>query len=138
MFVCGHYEGMDERVYTRATRCISLGDYVLTGGELAALVVADAVVRLLPGALGDEQSARDESFSEGLLEYAQYTRPPVADGLAVPDVLLSGDHGRVDRWRRASSIARTCELRPDLLAPPRSTSANAPAPHEMVRLLAEG
>ena len=138
LFVCGHYEGMDERVYTRATRCISLGDYVLTGGELAALVVADAVVRLLPGALGDEQSARDESFSEGLLEYAQYTRPPVADGLAVPDVLLSGDHGRVARWRRASSIARTCELRPDLLASAPLDARERACADEMLRLLAEG
>ena len=137
-FVCGHYEGMDERVYTRATRCISLGDYVLTGGELAALVVADAVVRLLPGALGDEQSARDESFSEGLLEYAQYTRPPVADGLAVPDVLLSGDHGRVARWRRASSIARTCELRPDLLASAPPDARERACAEELLRLLAEG
>ena len=138
LFVCGHYEGMDERVYTRATRCISLGDYVLTGGELAALVVTDAVVRLLPGALGDEQSARDESFSEGLLEYAQYTRPPVADGLAVPDVLLSGDHGRVDRWRRASSISRTCELRPDLLASAPLDARERACAEEMLRLLAEG
>lgn len=115
LFVCGHYEGMDERVYSRADRCLSLGDYVLTGGELPALVVTDAVVRLLPGTLGDDQSAVDESFSSGLLEYAQYTRPPVADGLGVPEVLLSGDHGRVDRWRRANALARTCALRPDLL-----------------------
>jgi tRNA (guanine37-N1)-methyltransferase len=116
MFCCGHYEGIDERVYTRATRCLSLGDYVLTGGELAALVVADAVVRLLPGALGDEQSAVDESFSpSGLLEYEQYTRPAVAEGLGVPAVLVSGDHARVDRWRRANAVARTCQRRPDLL-----------------------
>ena len=115
MFVCGHYEGMDERVYSRADRCVSLGDYVLTGGELAALVVADAVVRLLPGALGDEASAVDESFSDGLLEYAQYTRPPVADGMGVPAVLLSGDHARIARWRRADAIRRTCERRPELI-----------------------
>lgn len=116
LFVCGHYEGMDERVYTRATRCISLGDYVLTGGELAALVVTDAVVRLLPGALGDEQSACDESFSaSGLLEYEQYTRPAQVGGLGVPAVLLSGDHARVDRWRRANAIVRTCVRRPDLI-----------------------
>lgn len=139
LFVCGHYEGMDERVYTRATRCISLGDYVLTGGELAALVVADAVVRLLPGALGDEQSACDESFSaDGLLEYAQYTRPPVADGLGVPAVLLSGDHGRVDRWRRANAIARTCALRPDLVPGANLTADERARAGELLRRLAAG
>ncbi len=115
LFVCGHYEGMDERVYRLATRCVSLGDYVLTGGELPALVVADAVVRLLPGALGDEMSAEDESFSDGLLEYAQYTRPAEYRGMTVPPVLLSGNHALVARWRRADAIVRTCERRPDLL-----------------------
>lgn len=138
MFVCGHYEGMDERVYTRATRCISLGDYVLTGGELAALVVADAVVRLLPGALGDELSACDESFSDGLLEYEQYTRPPVADGLEVPAVLLSGDHARVDRWRRANAIARTCERRPDLIARADLTPQERERAEELVARIASG
>ncbi len=138
MFVCGHYEGMDERVYTRANRCISLGDYVLTGGELAALVVADAVVRLLPGALGDEMSAVDESFSSGLLEYAQYTRPAEADGLGVPPVLLSGDHGRVDKWRRANAIARTCLLRPDLLDSAELTAAERGRARELVDLIAQG
>ncbi len=138
LFVCGHYEGMDERVYSRATRCISLGDYVLTGGELAALVVADAVVRLLPGALGDEQSALDESFSDGLLEYAQYTRPPLAGGLGVPAVLLSGDHGRVDRWRRADAIARTCALRPDLVARARLTPQERSRAEELLARLAAG
>lgn len=138
VFVCGHYEGMDERVYTRATRCISLGDYVLTGGELAALVVADAVVRLLPGALGDEQSACDESFSDGLLEYEQYTRPPVADGLGVPAVLLSGDHGKVDRWRRANAIARTCERRPDLLAGAALSPRERACAGELLERLARG
>lgn len=115
LFVCGRYEGMDERAYTLADEVISLGDYVLTGGELAALAVTDAVVRLLPGALGDDMSAQDESFSDGLLEYAQYTRPAEYHGLRVPDVLLSGDHGAVARWRRESSITRTALLRPDLL-----------------------
>lgn len=116
MFVCGRYEGMDERVYTLADEVISLGDYVLTGGELAALTVTDAVVRLLPGALGDDMSAQDESFSsEGLLEYAQYTRPAEFRGQRVPDVLLSGDHGAVDRWRRQNALERTLALRPDLL-----------------------
>ena len=116
LFVCGRYEGIDERAYALADEVISLGDYVLTGGELAALAVTDAVVRLLPGALGDEMSAVDESFSDGLLEYAQYTRPAEYRGMAVPDVLLSGDHGAVDRWRRESSLVRTAKLRPDLLA----------------------
>ena len=115
LFVCGRYEGMDERVYTLADEVISLGDYVLTGGELAALAVTDAVVRLIPGALGDEMSAQDESFSDGLLEYAQYTRPADFRGMPVPEVLLSGDHGAVDRWRRESSLTRTALLRPDLI-----------------------
>ncbi len=114
-FVCGRYEGMDERVYQLADEVLSLGDFVLTGGELAALAVTDAVVRLLPGALGDEMSAQDESFSDGLLEYAQYTRPASFRGMDVPAVLLSGDHGAVDRWRRTSSLERTAALRPDLL-----------------------
>lgn len=116
LFVCGRYEGMDERAYSLADDVLSLGDYVLTGGELPALVVIDAVVRLLPGALGDEMSALDESFSDGLLEYAQYTRPADYDGLCVPEVLLSGDHGAVDAWRRKSAIERTARWRPDLLA----------------------
>lgn len=115
LLVCGRYEGMDERVYELADEVLSLGDYVLTGGELAALVVIDSVVRLLPGALGDEMSARDESFSSGLLEYAQYTRPASYRGMDVPQVLLSGDHARVDAWRRASAVERTARWRPDLL-----------------------
>ena len=115
LFVCGRYEGMDERAYRLADEGLSLGDYVLTGGELAALVVADAVVRLIPGALGDENSAQDESFSDGLLEYAQYTRPATFRDMPVPDVLLSGDHAAVDRWRRESSLERTARWRPDLL-----------------------
>lgn len=117
LFVCGRYEGMDERAYSLADECLSLGDYVLTGGELAALVVTDAVVRLLPGALGDEMSPVDESFSTaGLLEYAQYTRPATYEGLSVPGVLLSGDHAAVDAWRRKSAVERTARWRPDLLA----------------------
>ena len=120
LFVCGHYEGMDERVYTRASRCISLGDYVLTGGELAALVVSDAVVRLLPGALGDDMSAVDESFSSGLLEYAQYTRPAEASGLGVPPVLLSGDQ------RPGRPLAPGERHRPDLPAAPRPHRGRRP------------
>ena len=92
-----------------------MGDYVLTGGELAALSVIDATVRLLPGALGDEMSAADESFSDGLLEYAQYTRPAEYRGMRVPDVLLSGDHARIAQWRRKNAVERTAALRPDLL-----------------------
>ena len=114
LFVCGRYEGMDERVYTLADEVISLGDFVLTGGELPALCVTDALVRLIPGALGDEMSARDESFSDGLLEYEQYTRPAVFRGMSVPDVLLSGDHAAVDAWRLKSALERTKRFRPDL------------------------
>lgn len=121
LFVCGRYEGMDERAYELADETISLGDYVLTGGELAAMVVSDAIVRLLPGALGDEMSAQDESFSCGLLEYAQYTRPADYDGMRVPEVLLSGDHAAVDAWRRESALARTALWRPDLLETARLT-----------------
>lgn len=116
LMVCGRYEGIDERVYTRADRCISIGDYILTGGELAAMVVSDAVCRLLPGVLGDDQSAVDESFSSGLLEYPQYTRPASYRGNEVPEVLLSGNHAAIAEWRRKMSIIRTAELRPDLLA----------------------
>lgn len=116
LLVCGRYEGIDERAYSLADEVVSLGDYVLTGGELAAMVVVDSVTRLLPGALGDEQSAEDESFSGGLLEYAQYTRPADYDGMRVPEVLLSGNHAEVARWRREDAIRRTARWRPDLLA----------------------
>lgn len=116
LFVCGRYEGMDERVYALADEVISLGDYVLTGGELAALAVTDAVVRLLPGALGDEQSAQDESFADGLLEYAQYTRPASFRDMEVPEVLLSGNHAAIRAWRRQSALKRTARWRPDLIA----------------------
>ena len=115
LLVCGRYEGMDERAYELADDVFSLGDYVLTGGELAAMVVIDSVVRLLPGALGDAMSAKDESFSDGLLEYAQYTRPASYRGMDVPDVLLGGDHAKVDAWRRRSAIERTARWRPDLI-----------------------
>lgn len=115
IMVCGRYEGIDERAYTLADRCISLGDYVLTGGELAAMVVTDAVTRLLPGVLGDEGSAVEESFADGLLEFPQYTRPASYRGMDVPGVLLSGDHGAVSRWRRERAIEKTALLRPDLL-----------------------
>lgn len=117
VLVAGRYEGIDERVLERSVDLeLSIGDYVLSGGELAALVVIDAVARLLPGALGDERSSVEESFTEGLLEGPQYTRPEVYDGLAVPPVLLSGDHAAIRRWRLKQALGRTAERRPDLLA----------------------
>ena len=112
--VCGRYEGIDERARALADREVSIGDYVLTGGELPALVLIDAMVRLLPGVIEDESSAGD-SFAAGLLEHPQYTRPEIFDGQSVPAVLRSGDHGEVDRWRRRESLRRTLERRPDLL-----------------------
>lgn len=115
LFVCGHYEGIDERAYDLADRIISLGDYVLTSGELASMVVIDAVVRKLPGVLGAETGALDESFADGLLEYPQYTRPATFRGSEVPPVLLSGNHAAVAQWRRERSLERTARLRPDLL-----------------------
>ncbi len=116
-FICGHYEGVDERVRTHlATDEISIGDFVLTGGELAALVVVDAVARLVPGVLGGEDSTVEESHAAGLLEYPHYTRPPEFRGWAVPDVLLSGNHGAVARWRRKEAFRRTRQRRPDLFA----------------------
>ena len=115
LFVCGHYEGIDERAYELADEVVSLGDYVLTSGELASMVVIDAVVRKLPGVLGAEAGAQTESFADGLLEYPQYTRPADFRGREVPAVLLSGDHGAVARWRREQSLERTARLRPDLL-----------------------
>lgn len=115
LFICGHYEGIDERAYTLADKVISLGDYVLTSGELASMVVIDAVVRKIPGVLGAATGAVGESFADGLLEYPQYTRPASFRGMDVPSVLLSGDHGKVDAWRRRESLERTYRLRPDLL-----------------------
>ena len=116
VLVCGRYEGFDERALTRADLELSIGDYVLTGGELPAMVVIDAVSRLLPGVLGDDESSVDESFSEGLLEYPQYTRPASFHGMDVPGVLRSGDHGRIAAWRREQSLRKTVRVRPDLLA----------------------
>jgi tRNA (guanine37-N1)-methyltransferase len=116
ILIAGKYEGFDERIRTGlGTEQISIGDYVLNGGELAAMVVIDAVARLLPGALGDEDSAKNDSFSEGLLEYPQYTRPEVFRGMKVPDILLSGDHAKIAEWRKKQSIERTKKFRPDLL-----------------------
>jgi tRNA (guanine37-N1)-methyltransferase len=127
ILIAGHYEGFDERIRTGLNaEQISIGDYVLSGGELAAMVIIDAVVRLLPGALGDGESAEDETFSEtasggstsltaGGLEYPQYTRPETFQGMKVPDILLSGHHGEIEKWRRQQSLERTRQNRPDLL-----------------------
>jgi len=116
ILICGRYEGVDERVRQHlATDELSIGDYVLGGGELAAMVVTEAVVRLLPGVLGSEESALDDSHTTGLLEYPQYTRPSVYRGWSVPKILLSGDHGQVDKWRREQAILRTLKRRPELL-----------------------
>ena len=116
VLICGRYEGVDERVVEGlVTDEVSIGDYVLSGGEPAALVVIDAIVRLLPGALGSETSAAHESFSEGLLDYPHYTRPPELRGLKVPDVLLTGNHAEIARWRREKALEKTRRNRPDLL-----------------------
>lgn len=113
--VCGRYEGFDERIRGLVDEEVSLGDFVLLGGEVAALAVIEATARLLPGVLGNEQSAGDESHAEGLLEYPQYTRPEVFRGEKVPDILRSGNHAAIARWRRKESLRRTLERRPDLL-----------------------
>ena len=116
VLICGRYEGVDERVSEAlVTDEISIGDYVLSGGEPAAMVVVDAIVRLLPGALGSETSAVFESFSEGLLDHPQYTRPPEFRGMKVPDVLLSGNHAEIERWRKEAALTKTRRNRPDLL-----------------------
>ncbi len=116
IFICGHYEGYDERIMTLVTDEISLGDYVLTGGELAAMTMIDATVRLIPEVIGKEASHTDDSFSSGLLEYPQYTRPYEYRGMVVPDVLMSGHHENIRKWRLEQSIRKTYDRRPDLLA----------------------
>lgn len=116
ILIAGRYEGFDERIRIGlGAEQISVGDFVLSGGELAAMIIVDAVVRLLTGALGDEDSAKDDSFSAGLLEYPQYTRPEVFRGIKVPDILLSGDHAKIAQWRRQQALERTKKSRPDLL-----------------------
>ncbi|MDD5944911.1 MAG: tRNA (guanosine(37)-N1)-methyltransferase TrmD [Clostridia bacterium] len=116
ILLCGHYEGVDERVIEEiVTDEVSIGDFVLTGGELAAITIIDTVSRLVPGVLNKEESYENESFSDGLLEYPQYTRPPEFMGRKVPDILLSGHHANIDKWRREQSIIRTYQKRPDLL-----------------------
>jgi tRNA (guanine37-N1)-methyltransferase len=117
LIVCGRFEGVDQRVIeARGLEEVSIGDYVLSGGEIAALTLIDACVRLLPGVMGKAESGSDESFSDGLLEYPQYTRPQTFEGRPIPDILLSGDHGKVAAWRKAEAAALTLERRPDLLA----------------------
>ena len=116
IFICGHYEGFDARITEHlADEAISLGDYVLTGGELPAMVITDAVARMLPGVLGSEESAPTDSFYDGLLGFPQYTRPREYEGMQVPEILFSGDHGKIRRWRRQQSLRMTKENRPDLL-----------------------
>ncbi len=115
VFVCGHYEGIDERAYALATHTVSIGDYVLTSGELASMVVIDAVVRKLPGVLGAELGAAEESFAQGLLEHPQYTRPAEFRGMRVPDVLVSGHHANIAAWQRRASLERTARVRPDII-----------------------
>ena len=125
LIVCGHYEGYDERIPIglKADE-ISIGDYVLTGGELVAMVIADAVTRLVPGVLGDEESNRRDSFAQGLLGHPQYTRPPEFQGMTVPEVLLSGDHGRIAEWRAEQARLRTAQRRPELLMKQSSMRVN--------------
>jgi tRNA (guanine37-N1)-methyltransferase len=131
LLLCGHYEGLDERISVGlGFREVSIGDYVLTGGELPAMVLTDAVVRLLPGVLGNAEGPADESFSDGLLEYPQYTRPRDFRGMAVPDVLLSGNHAAVDRWRREQSLLRTRQRRADL-RPETERKEQTPDPREI-------
>lgn len=123
LLVAGRYEGMDERIVRmEADETLTVGDYVLSGGEIPAMLVVDAVARLVPGVLGDEDSALEDSFSDGLLDCPHYTRPEEVDGLRVPAVLLSGDHGAIRRWRLKQSLGRTWQLRPDLLAERRLTA----------------
>jgi tRNA (guanine37-N1)-methyltransferase len=116
VLLCGRYEGFDDRVRERVSEELSIGDYVVSGGELPALVILDAVARLVPGVVGDEQSVTEDSFNRGLLDFPQFTRPPEIANLRVPDVLLSGNHAEIRRWRKRAALVRTLERRPDLLA----------------------
>jgi tRNA (guanine37-N1)-methyltransferase len=134
LLICGHYEGVDDRVHFYIDEELSIGDYILTGGEIPALIVADAVTRLLPGVLGGQGATAEESFQEGLLEYPHYTRPRVFEGHGVPQVLLEGDHQRIVRWRRQQALARTVTRRPDLLA----RAGLSQADREFIKSLAQG
>ena len=115
ILICGHYEGIDERVRARVADEISIGDYILTGGELPAMVMVDALTRLIPGVVGDYNSVNEETFSDGLLEYPQYTRPAEFRGLKVPEVLLTGNHQKIEQWRKARALEKTKAQRPDLI-----------------------
>lgn len=115
IILCGHYEGFDERILTIVDEEISMGDFVLTGGEIPAMAIVDSIIRLIPGVLGHSDSAHDESFSAGLLEYPQYTRPEDFRGMKVPDVLKGGNHAEIEKWRRAQAVAKTRQSRPDLI-----------------------
>lgn len=115
IILCGHYEGFDERILSIVDEEVSLGDFVLTGGEIPAMAIVDSVVRLLPGVLGDERSSEEESFSQGMLEYAQYTRPQEFRGMTVPQELLGGNHAVIREWRRDDSVKKTQQTRPDLI-----------------------
>lgn len=138
VFVCGHYEGLDERVYALADEIVSLGDYVLTSGELASMVVIDAVVRKIPGVLGAATGAQEESFADGLLEHPQYTRPASFRGMDVPEVLLSGHHENIRRWQRRQSLERTAALRPDLIEAAFARDALCEEELEIIRSFADG
>lgn len=130
IFLCGRYEGIDERVLdTIVTDNVSIGDFVLTGGELPAMCMIDAISRMIPGVLHNQESAEDDSFGDGLLEFPQYSRPEVWNGIPVPKILLSGDHAKVDAWRREQSLIRTAERRPDLL----ESAAISPKEREFIR-----
>jgi tRNA (guanine37-N1)-methyltransferase len=118
ILICGHYEGFDERIRTLVDREISIGDYVLTGGEVPAMILIDSIIRLLPGAISKEESFRQDSFYDGLLDYPQYTRPYDFQGMKVPDVLISGNHQEIEKWRHAEALKRTRTRRPDLLKKP--------------------
>lgn len=138
VLICGHYEGVDDRVTRFVTDEVSIGDYVLTGGEIPALVVCDAVCRLVPGVVGDPEGPREDSFATGVLEGPQYTRPRRFRDLEVPPVLLSGDHGAIARWRRREALRRTLLRRPDLLARARLTPEDVALLAEIRRELADG
>jgi tRNA (guanine37-N1)-methyltransferase len=115
ILIAGHYEGIDERVMKSVDAAVSVGDYILTGGELPAMVLMDCIIRLIPGVLGSDESASSESFEKGLLEYPQYTRPADYKGDRVPDILISGNHKAIEKWRRLESVMKTAHLRPDLI-----------------------
>ena len=136
IFLCGHYEGIDERVLDEiVTDHLSIGDYVLTGGELPAMVMIDTIARLVPGVLNNSESAEYDSFQDGLLEYPQYTRPADFRGMAVPEVLTSGNHAAIARWRREQSLARTAVARPDLIAAAEAAGRLTPADQKFLKLL---